>query len=153
MALTWVSLIPIEIYLIYQVSQGCIWLIFSYMAFDQKVKWYFTDLKAIFRWIRILIHYISNISILPLTTLPHWYSDIFSLVRETLFSFSLGFNDLNLVLLIHQILSKSTNTRPSKPPQWNPELKNCVPIPPKTQNLAFQLFVFCRVIYMILFET
>ena len=39
---------------------------FSYMAFDQRVKWYFTDLKAIFRWIRILILYISNISILPL---------------------------------------------------------------------------------------
>ena len=44
----------------YQVIQGCIWLIFSYMAFDQRVKWYFTDLKAIFRWIRSLILYIKQ---------------------------------------------------------------------------------------------
>ena len=46
--------------LIYQVIQGCMWLIFLYMAIDQRVKWYFTDLKAIFTWIRILIFYISN---------------------------------------------------------------------------------------------
>ena len=49
--------------LIYQVNQGYIWLIFSYIVFGQRVKWYFTDLKAIFRWIRILILYISNINI------------------------------------------------------------------------------------------
>ena len=30
------------------------------MAFDQRVKWYFTDLKAIFRWITILILYIKQ---------------------------------------------------------------------------------------------
>ena len=60
--------------LIYQVIQGCIWLFFSYMAFDQRVKWYFTDLKAIFMWIRIFILNISNISILPLDpSPPFWY--------------------------------------------------------------------------------
>ena len=51
---------------IYQVIQGCIWPLFLYMGFVQRVKWYFTDLKVIFRWIRILILYMSNISILPL---------------------------------------------------------------------------------------
>ena len=56
--------------LIHQVIQGCMCLIFSYMAFDQRVKGYFTDLKAIFRLIRILILYISNISILPLDPPP-----------------------------------------------------------------------------------
>ena len=40
------------------------------MAFDQRVKGYFTDLKADFWWIRILILYISNISILPLDPQP-----------------------------------------------------------------------------------
>ena len=49
--------------LIYQIIQGWVWLIFSYLAFDQRVKLWFTDLKAISRWIRILILYISKISI------------------------------------------------------------------------------------------
>ena len=40
-------------WIIYQLTQGCIWLIFSYMAFDKRVKWYFTDLNAIFRWTRL----------------------------------------------------------------------------------------------------
>ena len=51
-------------------SRIYIWYIFSYMAFGHRVKWYFTDLKAIFRWIRFLILYISNISILPLDPTP-----------------------------------------------------------------------------------
>ena len=55
--------------LLYQVIQGYIWHIFSYMCCAQRPKWYFTNLKAIYRWISKMSIYFWSGSHPPQTCL------------------------------------------------------------------------------------
>ena len=57
--------------LIYQVIQGYIRRFFSYMCCDQILEYYFTNLKALFRWIRIQIFHISILALTPLPPPNH----------------------------------------------------------------------------------